>query len=223
MSEIENALSGFGFKFTTMLVVIVIIIWQMVSQQSSIARLSKLHAEPFSNNPYAARLPTIVDSGITSNTVLGWGNAAGGRECPSMEEANSYLATPGMDYYSNFLGGPEPPVFYNIGDVQKTRDTRDRSQGGLDGSVSKYGNGVSYEARQVPYTDSQGNSMVRTEYVPCRSARYVINSDGKCALPAGMTEAATFHNINEAATFHNINESYLGKKFQTDSDLMGRY
>jgi hypothetical protein len=93
-----------------------------------------LHGEAMTLNPYATRLPTIVDSGLTTNQVLEWGNQVNGNNCPTPEQADAYLSSTAGSYYGNtegqmhnndsFMSGYEPPVFWPIGNVQKVRDSR---------------------------------------------------------------------------------------------------
>lgn len=122
--------------------------------------IHKNHGETMVINPYAARPPTIVDSGLTNSNVLTWGNDIGGETCPNMSQAKQYLAMKGMDYYSdmdyekqNFLGHAEPPVFYDIGDVRKTRDTRAGNQSNV--GISAAGDNAP-QVSYIPDLDADG-------------------------------------------------------------------
>lgn len=157
----SNPVDGYIRDFQhrwTITVVLFLIIFYYIHDIYKI--INKNHGEAMVNNPYASRLPTIVDSGLTNSNVLTWGNDINGQRCPSMSQAKQYLAMKGMDYYSdmdyerqNFLGSHEPPVFYDIGDVRKTRDTRDRSQSAV--GISAAGDNAP-QVSYIPILDEEG-------------------------------------------------------------------
>ena len=132
-NPVDGYIREFQHRWTITIVLFLILFYYVYDIYQVV---NKNHSETMTNNPWAARIPTVVDSGLTNTNVLTWGNYVGGAKCPTVEEANAYLATTGMDYYSDgnyehkqsFLGTREAPVFYDIGDVRKTRDTRARNQ-----------------------------------------------------------------------------------------------
>jgi len=114
MPTLENVAAGCYF----MAVVIVVLVWATYNHCTRICRLEKFHKEGLCN-PYAARPQTIVDSGLTSNTSIGWGNKIG--------ECGKYAHCPeDPRETSSFMGGYEPPVFWPIGQVEETRSSRAR-------------------------------------------------------------------------------------------------
>jgi hypothetical protein len=188
----EQYIRDFRHHLTFIVVVVLLLAYQVFFvHRKHLKKLDIAHgSESYISVP---RLPTIVDSGLTSNKAVVWGNMAGSDECPTMSEAKEYLSQQGMDYYSNFLGGHEPPVYYPIGDVQKTRDTRHKSQSDIGNApIAGYGGNFMYEAKTVTFTDPQGITRTKVEYVPCPTTQHKLNSSGSCYLP---TEGARFVDI----------------------------
>ena len=213
----EEYIRSTRHHLTFLVLVTLVLLYQVFYvQRNQLKTLSSNHKEAMQTlNPYASRLPTVVDSGLTSDTIIGWGNPAQRTtECPDINEAKAYLALQGMDYYSTFLGGHEPPVFYDIGDVQKTRDTRHRSQSKTGISADPSGGPqFSYIYRKVPVTDEQGNVTEKVEYIRCPSSKH-IEKDNKCILPPpGHREPMRNWNADTNA-MHKISG------FQGDEDLL---
>lgn len=218
--------------YQIVVILIVLYLWYSITVNQKAIR--KLNGESMNNgyNAYASRLPTIVDSGLTTNSVAVWGNDVNGESCPTAEQANAYLATADGKYYSNtndsFMGNPEPPVFWPIGNVQKTRDTRAANQGGHNMNYSN-GNGsngsLQYYSVQQPVLDSNGNPAfirnrdgtstgrpdMKTVYMPCKPGEQVVNN--VCVMPSAET-------FNGSAGGNWINQSGLVDSFTSDADLM---
>lgn len=156
-NPVDGYIREFQHRWTITVILFLILFYYMYDVYQVV---NKNHGEAMTvNNPYAARPPTIVDNGLTNSNVLTWGNDIGGETCPSKDQALAYLSIKDMDYYSDgnyekqsFLGGREPPVFYDIGDVRKTRDTRARNQSkvGIDAG------GNYQQTSYIPKLDSNG-------------------------------------------------------------------
>lgn len=136
----DQYIREFQYHLTVFTVVLLLLLYQVYYvQRKQIKDIQLEHesgvmcAEGF-DNPYAARLQQFTDSGLTNPYVTTWGNVGGSR-CPTVAQANSYLAKDELSLQDSFLGHHEPPVFYDIGDVRTGRSTR--SQGGY--SISKHG------------------------------------------------------------------------------------
>jgi len=130
-------------------------------------------------NPWAARLQTFADSGLTNPYVASWGSitqpGTGANGCPTSAEATEYLSSDVM-MDEGFLGYREPPIFYDIGDVENEKAY-------ISGNVSKLGNvlvgnktvgtGTTY---QVAGKDSNGKPI----YCPVGQ---VLNAQNMCYTP----------------------------------------
>jgi hypothetical protein len=176
LTALEETISNFSYKWTV-LVILMILQFFLLMTGANIASAS-LSKQGFTSNPYASRLPTVVDSGLTNTNVLNWGNGLNASVCPSKAQADAYLAKSGNDYYSDadygkqgFLGHIEAPVFYDIGDVRKTRDTRARNTAPVV-TVDQ----VSY----IPVNDANGNQVVDSNGMPtwqvCPSGMRNVNN-----------------------------------------------
>jgi hypothetical protein len=168
---IENVVQDFQFKWSFNIILMALLIMVVYNNRKMINRMKpvvddvqNLNAVEPMSNPYATRLPTIVDSGLTNTNALNWGNDVNNTVCPTKSQAESYLAKSGNDYYSDadyqqaFLGHTEAPVFYDMGDVRKTRDTRNRNKG----AVLSSQNQVSY----IPALDINGNQVFDVNGMP---------------------------------------------------------
>jgi len=102
----------------------------------------------------SARLPTEIDTWQAGTAGLAYGNTSSG-----------------------FLGSPEPPVFYDIGDVQDVRNMRDQ--------------------RGYTYNKSTGHVDVGPAIVADESKRvyYVMNGTGKKVT--ALCPAGTIANSNQ--------------------------
>jgi hypothetical protein len=172
MATVETTIKEFNYKFTVITIILLVLMYQVMVntnkislEHGTVAQIASVlkNSEPMTNS-YAARLPTVVDSGLTNTNVLNWGNGLNASVCPNKEQADAYLAKSGNDYYSDadygkqgFLGHIESPVFYDIGDVRKTRDTRAKNSV----PVVTVDN-VSY----IPVNDANGNQVVDSNGMP---------------------------------------------------------
>jgi hypothetical protein len=166
-------------------VVALFVIYLMYAVYFNSRAINKLHGEAFGLNPYGARQPTIVDSGLTTNQVLEWGNPVSGSNCPTMEQANAYLATADGMYYANmngqsnegFMSGYEQPSFFPIGNVQKVRDSRVIQNA----PNSKH----SWNSNNVNYNNNANNTGFKyiTSNVPAfyenGTPKYMMNNNGQ--------------------------------------------
>lgn len=164
------------------------------------------YAEGMIGNSYASRPTTIVDSGLTSNKAMAWGNKVGqglyNSECSATERAAGKI--------SGFTGGYEPPVFWPIGDVETTRGSRGKGDFGT--SVMEYID-VSGRARKrqaltkngILVTDATGAAWdeVGHKYVKGTDGVWMQRcgptlklSDGQCVLKEGAQFVEVFEDDN---------------------------
>jgi hypothetical protein len=176
LTALEETFSNFSYKWTVLVILLILQFFLLISA-TGVATSIRVK-QGFTSNPYASRLPTVVDSGLTNTNVLNWGNGLNASVCPSKAQADAYLAKSGNDYYSDadydkqgFLGHIEAPVFYDIGDVRKTRDTRARNTAPVV-TVDQ----VSY----IPVNDANGNQVVDANGMPtwqvCPSGMRNVNN-----------------------------------------------
>lgn len=129
----EKIIRDFQHSMTIIVAVLLILAYQVFyNQRNQIQQLQTHHkTESYScdsgiNNSYASRQAIIAEGAFGTTHAQVWGNDPG-YTMPSSKQ-------------SSFLGGPEPPVFYDIGDVQSVRGTRARGdytyddQGNVTGS-----------------------------------------------------------------------------------------
>ena len=175
-----------------------LVLYLLYAVHSNSQSIKQLHGESFTN-PYASRLPTVVDSGLTTNQVLEWGNQINGESCPTLSQADAYLDTAAGKYYGNtdndtFMSGYEPPVFWPIGNVQKQRDTRIIRHNNNNNSQVNYSNnapnntGFQYISSNVPYNrlnsngqpvlNSNGNPLTdsQTMYTRCAPGETAVDN-----------------------------------------------
>jgi hypothetical protein len=126
----EKYIRDFQHSMTIIVAVLLILAYQVFyTQRNQLQDIECRRKYEGFENTYATRQQVIADSGLTSTNVAVWGNDPGssGYICPGSKQ-------------SSFFGGPEPPVFYDIGDVQAVRGTRSRgdytydAQGNVTGS-----------------------------------------------------------------------------------------
>lgn len=214
---VEQYIREFGQHLTFIVVVILLLAYQVLYVQRN--QIKNLEIEcgthkregmrtwdgSIVQNPYASRLETVTDNGLTSSSVISWGNV-GGRTCPTLDEANAYLAN---DETSPFLGGPEPPVFYDIGDIQTDRALR--SAGGY--NVSKLGNVVSSDTFDWNQTDEYGRKYF-SEIIPAAEGgdgvrtRWIMRGP-YCNKNPTTAGCVSFKNAycNPAGAGYNVNKN----------------
>ena len=153
----EKYIRDFQYSSTIIVAVLLVISYQVFYTHSDqIKNLQSYHKSEAFTNTYAARLPVLTDSNLTTTSYGVWGNDIG--------QSKSGF-TGGQ---SAFLGGPEPPVFYDIGDVQSVRGTRSAgdytydSQGNVSGSDQ-----VNWNAQD------QYGQLFFPEVTPDGSTRYI--------------------------------------------------
>ena len=139
---------------------------------------------------------------------------------------------------SGFFGGSEPPVFYDIGNIQADRAMRSKSGykysagdgedcivqelGGGYSIVQKGGRGVlAKDGVELTDTSSGGAniSFYRSgtgpdaEWLPCPSAAHRTSADGySCYIPEGMNDhlAITTSSFGQRDQFADIEDSVYG-------------
>jgi hypothetical protein len=173
----ENIKSMGGHLLGIVLSILVLMVWVFYVQRNQLKILEKHHGvvETMSSddsfyNPYATRNPTITQGGLGTNMAQVWGNS------------------PSRNRSSNFLGSPEPPVFYDIGDVSAVRKTRNKA--------AAAGDDVTMPMRRVVYentgeVDSDGKAIKKLVFKDCDPGQIVYNNN--CVTP----ESATFVPIHE--------------------------
>ena len=174
MAEIESRIRAFQYSSTLITLAVILLFYQVMWVHRS--AIKKLQTDPF-DNPYAARLQTYTDNGLTNSSVISWGRV-GGTVCPNKAEALAYLEND-----EGFLGSSEPPVFYDIGDLNSYEQTRNKS--GYD--ISKHGvikaAGSSEFSRTDQFgplyykvKDADGTERWVSRDVYCRGAAGLANS-----------------------------------------------
>jgi hypothetical protein len=196
----EEFIRSTRHHLTFLVLVVLVLLYQVFYvQRNQLKALSSHHKEAFSRlqcdgtgvfNPYATRNQTIVDNGLTNSNVLLWGNEPGSLMKTTLDNSNS----------STFLGSPEPPVFYDIGDVREVRKTRHKSQSNTGISADPSGGlQFSYTYKKVPVVDDQGNVTEKLEYIRCPSSKHIVK-DNVCIMPPpGHRESARFMPIDNFA------------------------
>jgi hypothetical protein len=181
-------------------VVALFVVYLLYAVYYNAQAISGLHGEAMTLNPYATRLPTIVDSGLTTNQVLEWGNQVNGNNCPTPDQADAYLASTAGIYYGNtegqmqnndesFMSGYEPPIFWPIGNVQKVRDSRivqsapNRKHSWNNNQNVNYNNnanntGFQYTTSNVPMYDTNGNGGKIPRYMMNGNGQQMMNNNG---------------------------------------------
>jgi hypothetical protein len=152
-SKIETAIREFSHSMTIIVLVILFLVYQVYFNRRRLSNLEKHPGSEAFGSSYTARLPVYTDSGITSDNVLAWGQL-GHQACPTVDEANAYLAQD-----EAFLGGPAPPVFYDIGNVKDTRTTR--SSTGY--AISKFGAVTANSGSPFARKDQYGPMYYKTQ------------------------------------------------------------
>ena len=179
-----------GYHLTFLVVVSLVLLYQVFYvQRNQLKALEVHHKESFSRlpcdgtgvfNPYATRNETITDSGLTNSNALVWGNEPGSLMKTTLGDSNS----------STFLGGPEPPVFYDIGDVREVRKTRTKASAGDFQNEDGYNKKVQRVASLVDAVDENGNKYKKLVYTDCLPGQIVYKN--KCVTP----ESARFMPID---------------------------
>ena len=176
----EKYIREFQYSMTIIVALLLVISYQVFYTHSGqIKTLQSYHNSESFTNTYASRLPTIIDSGLTTTSYGIWGNDSG--------QSKSGF-TGGQ---SAFLGGSEPPVFYDIGDVESVRGTR--SAGGYtydDGNVTG-SDRVNWNAQD------QYGQLYFPEVTPDGSTRYISRgtfcernpSNSVCITSKGLMDA----------------------------------
>jgi len=204
----NSILNGFQYTFAIMLVLLVLVYWQVY----------------FVHRPKINTLQIEHESGLSCSTVEGMGGSSDvfNQALRYQQEQTDTLAMPGYtkiiagagQQKSGFFGGSEPPVFYDIGNVQAAVAMRSKggytySAGeGQDGIVQNLGGGYSIIQKDgkgvlvkdgVALTDtSSGGADISfyksgtgadAKYFPCPTAEHRTSADGlSCYIPEGMAD-----------------------------------
>ena len=228
----NSILNGFQYTFAIMLVLLVLVFWQVY----------------FVQRPKINMLQIEHESGLSCSTNEGMSGASDvyGQSTRFLQEQSGPLATPGFvkgfelpgQQKSGFFGGSEPPVFYDIGNIQAARAMRSKrgytySDGeGQDGIVQNLGGGYSIVQKdgkgvlvkdgvELTDTSSGGAGMdfyksgtgPDAKWLPCPSAEHRTSADGySCYIPEGMTDqlAITTSGFAQRDPFANIEETVYG-------------
>lgn len=178
MAKIEETLRSFSYSFSIIAVVLLFLIFQVYYvHRWRLTALERHHGEAF-NNPYAARLQQYTDSGLTNSSVISWGRV-GGVVCPTMSEAKAYL-----EQDESFLGGHEPPRFYDIGDIEAA--SKIQGKGGY--VISKHGVVSGAGDNEFKRTDQYGPLYYKT-HDESGNPRWVMR-DVYCRSADGLANAS---------------------------------
>jgi hypothetical protein len=182
-SKIETAIKDFSHSMTIIVLVLLFLVYQVfISNRGRLSALENhLGSEAFGTS-YASRLPVQNEIGWSNDdqNLKTWGQI-GQQNCPSSDEANAYLA-----HDEAFLGGPSPPVFYDIGNVKD--DRKILSSAGYE--VSKFG--VVTASNNSPFArkDKHGPLYYKTQG-PDGNERWIMrtvhcnNAPGKTSKECG--------------------------------------
>jgi hypothetical protein len=234
----NSILNGFQYTFAIMLVLLVLVYWQVY----------------FVHRPKINTLQIEHESGLSCSTIEGMGGAMdiNGRSLPyQVEVSDALLANPGYTKQiagaenlgagkkkSAFFGGSEPPVFYDIGNVQAAVAMRSKggytySAGeGQDGIVQNLGGGYSIIQKDgksvlakdgVAITDTSSGGSDRSfyrsgtgadaKYLPCPTAEHRTSADGlSCYIPEGMADPLmiTTSGFGQRDPFADIEDTVYG-------------
>lgn len=198
----NSIVNGFQYTIAIMLVLLVLVFWQVY----------------FIHRPKINTLQLEHDSGISCSTIEGMHGASDvfGQNLRYQTEQSGPLANPGYvkgfagvgQQKSGFFGGSEPPVFYDIGNIQAARAMRSKSgykysSGGGEGHdgvsqklddgysiVQKDGKGVLFKDG-LPLTDTSHGGVEqkhyyktgrivdrRAEWKECPTAAHRTSADG---------------------------------------------
>lgn len=173
----NSILNGFQYTFAIMSVLLVLVFWQVYFVQRLKINMLQLEHE----------------SGLSGSTIEGMGGASDvyGQSTRFLQKHSGQLATPGFvkgfvlpeQQKSGFFGGSEPPVFYDIGNIQADRDIRSKGNYSI---VQKDGRGVLTEGGGpgMDYYRSGSGAVI-----PCPSAKHRTAADGlSCYIPEGMAD-----------------------------------
>ena len=159
-----------------MVVVLLFVLWKCLDNSKRVTKLEVYveaqKSEAFCGNPYASRLPQSA-----SDPLIG-GQPGTNTYAPYGSNIN---VSCGQVADENFFGGPEPPVFYDIGSVRAARTTRG------------YKTGVLRDSEGNPVMDAQGNVVMASkagdylQNVKDRIAMY--GNKGHRYIKEGMTWA----------------------------------
>ena len=229
----NNSISnGFKYTFAIMLVLLVLVFWQVY----------------FVHRPKIKELQLEHKGSISLSTIEGMSGSSDvyGAGLKFHAEQSDLLATPGYNkgfagirqQRSGFFGGSEPPVFYDIGNIQADRAMRSKrgytfgAGQGQDGIVQNLeggfgikqenNKGVLFDKNGYAFDTSSGGpgmSFYKTgdgpndEWRPCPSAKYRTSSDGySCYIPEGMTDplAITTSGLGRRDPFAEIENTVYG-------------
>lgn len=192
----NSILNGFQYTFAIMLVLLVLVFWQVY----------------FVQRPKINTLQLEHDSGLSCSTIEGMSGASDvfGAGLKYHTEQSDLLATPGYNkgfagvgqQTSGFFGGSEPPVFYDIGNVQAARATR-----------SKGDKGVRTEGDGLGMNFYKSGTGPDAKWLPCPSAAHRTAADGySCYIPEGMSDplAITTSGFGQRDPFADIEDSVYG-------------
>lgn len=228
----NSILNGFQYTFAIMLVLLVLVFWQVY----------------FVQRPKINTLQLEHESGLSCSTTEGMSGASDvfGMGLKYQSEQSGPLANPGYvkgfagvgQQKSGFFGGSEPPVFYDIGNIQAARAMRSKSGykysagEGQDGIVQNLGGGYSIVQKggrgvlvkdgvALTDTSSGGAGMdfyksgtgPDAKWLPCPSAEHRTAADGlSCYIPEGMVDplAITTSGFGQRDPFADIEDSVYG-------------
>lgn len=228
----NSILNGFQYTFAIMLVLLVLVFWQVY----------------FVHRPKITKLQLEHESGLSCSTTEGMRGASDvyGQGLRYQTEQSGPLANPGFvkgfagvgQHKSGFLGGSEPPVFYDIGNIQAARAMRSKtgytysSGDGQDGIVKnleggysivqKDGKGVLVKDGKVVDTGYDGvenRYFYKTgpgrddKWVPCAKPEERTSPDGySCYIPEGMADplAITTSGFGQRDPFADIEDTVYG-------------
>jgi hypothetical protein len=146
-SKIETAIKEFSHSMTIIVLVLLFLVYQVYfSNRPRLFALENHHGSEAFVSGSSSRLPIHADIWWNNQNSKPWGQLRR-QACPSVDEANAYLA-----HDEAFLGGPSPPVFYDIGNVEDDRTLL--SAGGY--NVSKFGAVTSADNSPFAQRDKHG-------------------------------------------------------------------
>lgn len=208
-----SILNGFQYTFTIMLVLLVLLFWQVY----------------YVHRPKINTLQVEHESGLSCSTIEGMSGAGDvfGQGIRYKQEQSDLLANPGYNkgfagvgqQKSGFFGGSEPPVFYDIGNVQAARSMRSKS--GY--SIVKQGDKEVLHKDGIPvntgYEGDENKYYFKTgtgpddKWVECPTAAHRTSADGySCYLPEGMADPLkiTTSGFGQRDPFAAVEDSVYG-------------
>jgi hypothetical protein len=227
----NSILNGFQYTFAIMLVLLVLVFWRVY----------------FVHRPKINELQLEHESGLSTIEAMRGPPDNHGYHNRYLQQQSDFLATPGYNkgfagikqQRSGFFGGSEPPVFYDIGNIQADRAMRSKrgykfgANQGQDGIVQNLEGGYSIVQNGDRGVLYDGDKVANTKYDHVDKGNYYFNrnaaegedkwqkcpvgqltsADGySCYIPEGMTDplAITTSGFGRRDPFADIEDSVYG-------------